>query len=139
VNEILAYIAGAGGLALTVRLFVSPYTKAAQHKTKNKMAAIGDAIEKETITAFTRMHENVADARAAASATTGMAETYAAMSEVASQNPNTHSYSSAVHASYSAEQEEFSGRPNTSHSTTTIEQYSPYWHDRTENPGALKF
>lgn len=138
-NDILPYIAGTAGIGLIAWLFISPYTSATQRKSKAKMAAIGDAIERETITAFTRMHHNVASAKATASATTGMAEIYAAMCEIEAQTPKKDS-GSPMNADHSGEDEnEFSAGARTSHSTSTIDQYSPYWHDRTENPGALKF
>lgn len=136
-NDILHYLAGAAGIAIIAAIFIYPSTDAARRRTQAKMTAVGGAIEKETLAAFTQMHENVATAQANASATSGMAEIYAAMSEIDAKNRLARQdIGESLTAANDGESDQH--RKTSSYdSGSTIDQYSAYWHDRTENPARL--
>lgn len=136
-NDILPYLAGAAGIAIIVAIFIYPYTGAARRRTQARMNAIGGEIEKETLAAFTRMHENVATGRANASATTGTAEIYAAMSEIDAKNRLARQDIGESLTAVNDDESDQHRKTSSYDSGSTIDQYSAYWHDRTENPPRL--
>lgn len=137
---LLPYLAAAAGLIIVAFAFLSPYTRSSERRMRQRMDAIGDAIERETLNSFTEMHETVATMRAAASAATGMAEIYAAMAEIDAKSPAFTKHRGS-HADRGGCEDEFVDAGLASRTgDRTIEQYNAYWHERTENPaGNLTF